>query len=82
VDRKPAGHRFPDIGGYGNHDYGNRVGIFRVLVAPDKYGIKPTLALDNADHYPFLINEGKKRDTEFVAHGLTRRQIIHLGIGK
>jgi hypothetical protein len=51
-------------------------------VALDKYGIKPTLALDNADHYPFLINEGKKRDTEFVAHGLTRRQIIHLGIGK
>jgi aspartyl-tRNA(Asn)/glutamyl-tRNA(Gln) amidotransferase subunit A len=23
--------QFPDIGGYGNHEYGNRVGIFRIL---------------------------------------------------
>ena len=49
--------QFPDIGGWGNHEYGNRVGIFRILAALDKYGIKPTLALDKAvaDHYPFLI---------------------------
>ena len=51
---------FPDIGGYGNHEYGNRVGIFRILALLDKYGITPTLALDKAiaDHYPFLIREG------------------------
>src|SRR5262245_66552643 len=43
---------FPDIGGYGNHEYGNRVGLFRILAVLDKYGIKPTLALDKtvADH--------------------------------
>src|SRR5438128_8686555 len=33
--------QFPDIGGYGNHEYGNRVGIFRILAVLDKYGIKP-----------------------------------------
>ena len=46
--------QFPDIGGYGNHEYGNRVGIFRILAVLDKYGITPTLALDKAvaDHYP------------------------------
>jgi hypothetical protein len=51
---------FPDIGGYGNHEYGNRVGIFPILAVLDKYGIKPTLALDKAigDHYPFLVREG------------------------
>ena len=38
--------QFPDIGGYGNHEYSNRVGIFRILAAVlDKYGITPTLAL-------------------------------------
>ena len=44
---------FPDIGGYGNHEYGNRVGLFRLLAVLDKYGITPTLALDRAgaDHY-------------------------------
>jgi allantoinase len=76
--------QFPDIGGYGNHEYGNRVGIFRILAALDKYGIKPTLALDKAvaDHYPFLVKEGQKRDAEFIAHGLSRRRIIHIGMSE
>ena len=80
----PPNNRFPDIGGYGNHEYGNRVGIFRVLGVLDKYGIKPTLALDKAvaDHYPFLVNAGLKRDAEFVAHGLSRRRIIHIGMSE
>ena len=75
---------FPDIGGYGNHEYGNRVGIFRILAVLDKYGIKPTLALDKAvaDHYPFLVKEGQKRDAEFIAHGLSRRRIIHIGMSE
>ena len=75
---------FPDIGGYGNHEYGNRVGIFRILAVLDKYGIKPTLALDKAvaDHYPFLIKEGQRRDAEFIAHGLSRRRLIHIGMSE
>jgi len=35
-----------------------------------------------ADHYPFLIKEGKQRDAEFIAHGITRRQIIHIGMSE
>ena len=75
---------FPDIGGYGNHEYGNRVGIFRILSVLDKHGITPTLALDKAiaDNYPFLVKEGQKRNSEFIAHGLTRRQIIHTGMSE
>src|SRR5262252_8206392 len=75
---------FPDIGGYGNHEYGNRVGVFRILAALDKYGITPTLALDKAvaDHYPFLIKEGQRRDAEFIAHGLSRRRLIHIGMSE
>src|SRR5258708_3019292 len=75
---------FPDIGGYGNHQDGNRVGIFRILPGLDRYGVKATLALDKAvaDHYPFLIKEGQKRDAEFIAHGLSRRRIIHIGMSE
>ena len=75
---------FPDIGGYGNHEYGNRVGVFRILAVLDKYGIKPTLALDKtvADHYPYLVKEGLKLDAEFIAHGLSRRRIIHIGMSE
>ena len=76
--------QFPDIGGYGNHEYGNRVGIFRILAVLDKYGITPTLALDKAvaDHYPILVKEGQKRGAEFIAHGLSRRRIIHIGMSE
>ena len=75
---------FPDIGGYGNHEYGNRVGVFRILAVLEKYGISPTLALDKAvaDHYPFLVKEGQKRGAEFIAHGLSRRRIIHIGMSE
>jgi hypothetical protein len=54
--------QFPDIGGWGNHEYGNRVGIFRILAVLDKYGITPTLALDKAvaDHYPALVRRGAR----------------------
>ena len=80
----PLPGRFPDIGGYGNHEYGNRVGIFRVLSLLDKYGITPTLALDKAvaDNYPILVQEGQKRGAEFIAHGLSRRQLIHIGMSE
>src|SRR5437764_10208304 len=76
--------QFPDIGGYGNHEYGNRVGIFRILAVLGRYGITPTLALDKAvaDHYPTLIEEGQKRGAEFIAHGLSRRRIIHVGLSE
>ena len=55
--------QFPDIGGYGNPEYGNRVGILRILAVLDKHGITPTLALDKAvaDHYPTLVKEGQRR---------------------
>ena len=75
---------FPDIGGYGNHEYGNRVGVFRILAVLDKHSIKPTLALDKAvaDHYPFLVKEGQRRGAEFIAHGLSRRRILHIGMSE
>jgi len=76
--------QLPDIGGYGNHEYGNRVGIFRILEVLDRHGITPTLALDKAaaDNYPFLVAEGQKRGAEFIAHGLSRRYLIHKGMSE
>jgi peptidoglycan/xylan/chitin deacetylase (PgdA/CDA1 family) len=74
--------RFPDIGTYGNHEYGNRVGVFRIFDVLDKYGIVPTLALDatTAANYPYLVAAGKQRGAEFIAHGIGRREIIHAGM--
>lgn len=69
---------FPDLRSFSHHEYGNRVGIFRVLNILDKYGIKPTIAMDAAvaENYPFLIEECQKRGAEFIGHGLTFTRMI------
>jgi hypothetical protein len=35
-----------------------------------------------ADHYPTLAKEGQRRGAEFIAHGLSRRRIIHTGMSE
>src|SRR6202048_1747163 len=76
--------QFPDIGGFGHHTYRNRGGSFSFLRVVDKYGSTPPLALDKAvaAHYPTLVKEGQKRGAEFIAHGLSRRRIIHVGMSE
>ena len=69
---------FPDLRSYSHHEYGNRVGIFRVLNILDKYGITPTIALDAtvAKNYPFVVEECQKRGAEFIGHGQTVNRMI------
>jgi peptidoglycan/xylan/chitin deacetylase (PgdA/CDA1 family) len=68
----------PDPINYSQHEYGNRVGVFRIFGILDKYGMKPTIAMDKqvAEHYPFLVHECQKRELEFIAHGISARQPI------
>lgn len=39
----------------------------------DKHNIKATVALNSGvcDHFPIIIEEGKKRGWEFMGHGIT-----------
>ena len=69
---------FPDLRSYSHHEYGNRVGIFRVLDILDRYGIPPTVAMDAtvAQNYPFLIEECRNRGAEFIGHGETVNRMI------
>lgn len=67
---------------FSQREYGNRVGVFRILRVLDKYGIKPTIAIDKivAENYPQLVRECQRRGVEFIAHGVSNRQIIHSGM--
>lgn len=69
----PTTGKVPDIRNYAWKDYGNRVGVWRIMDVLDKYGIKATVALNAAvcDHYPIIIEEAKKREWEFMGHGIT-----------
>ena len=69
---------FPDYMRLSHRDYGHRVGIFRVLDVLEKYGIKPTVALDalSAEHYPYLVDHCLKRGCEIIGHGMSVSQMI------
>jgi allantoinase len=75
----PPGPFRPDLSGFSQHEYGNRVGVFRIFEVLDKYGIKPTIAMDQevAENYPFLIKEVQKRNLEVIAHGTASRRPIY-----
>ena len=69
---------FPDYMRLSHRDYGHRVGIFRVLDVLEKYGIKPTVAMDalSAEHYPYLVNHCLQRGCEIIGHGISVSQMI------
>lgn len=63
----------PDVTGYALRDYGARIGVFRVMEVLDKHTIRASVLL-NADvcvHYPAIIEEGNKRNWEWLGHGVT-----------
>ncbi len=67
------GSHLPDIQGYTLRDYGSRVGVFRLMDVLDKYGIRGSVLLnaDVCERHPAIIEEGKKREWEWLGHGLT-----------
>ena len=55
--------RFPDVYGYAARDYGNRVGVWRLMDAFDRFGIRATVAL-NSDvcvFHPQIVKAGVER---------------------
>ena len=65
--------QLPDVTGYALRDYGSRIGVFRMMEVLDKHGIRATVLL-NADvcaHHPAIIEEGNKRQWEWLGHGVT-----------
>jgi allantoinase len=60
----------PDMPLWATRDYGNRVGIFRMMALLDEFNIPATIAL-NSDiclHHPQIIEQGNKRGWEWMGH--------------
>jgi peptidoglycan/xylan/chitin deacetylase (PgdA/CDA1 family) len=72
----PAFH--PDLRAWSQREYGNRVGIFRVLAALDAACIVPAVALSAATCrlHPELVAECRARGAEFLAHGTYATRLI------
>ncbi len=63
----------PSVLGYTLRDYGSRIGVFRIMELLDKHGLKASVLLnaDVCEYQPKIIEEGKKRNWEWLGHGLT-----------
>ena len=62
----------PDILGYGQRDYGNRVGVWRLMELFDRFKLPITVSLSMAvlDMYPAIAEAMLRRGWEFMSHGL------------
>jgi allantoinase len=68
----------PDYRTCSQRDYGNRVGIFRVLELLDRHGLKATVAANAVavGRYPQLAEALLGRGYEFAAHGRIANEMI------
>jgi peptidoglycan/xylan/chitin deacetylase (PgdA/CDA1 family) len=72
------GANAPDIRNYSRRDYGNRVGIWRMMEVLDKNRIRGTVALNGevGTHYPRIMEEAIKLKWEFMGHGVTNSVLL------
>lgn len=73
---------YPDYRTYTAREYGNRIGIFRILKVLDTLGIKASFPTNAAiaTRYPFLLEEITKRGHEIIGHGLDMNAIHYGGM--
>jgi allantoinase len=63
----------PDIRAYSMRDYGNRVGVWRIMKVLEHWGIRATVCL-NAEictYEPQIIEAGNKLEWEWMGHNLS-----------
>lgn len=74
-----AGHAFepkgkpPTVRPWAQRDYGNRVGIWRIMDVLDKLQIRATASVNSeiCRHHPQILQAGVERGWEFIGHNIT-----------
>jgi allantoinase len=72
-----GGSPSPDIPNWAWHEYGNRVGFWRLLKIFDDFKIPGVLAINGSAlaAYPAIVKAAKERNWEFMGHGFTQRNM-------
>jgi peptidoglycan/xylan/chitin deacetylase (PgdA/CDA1 family) len=70
----------PDLPNWAWHEYGMRVGIWRIFAALEKHGITPTLAINGSvcRSYPRIAQAAHEAGWEFMGHGYIQRPTHHV----
>jgi allantoinase len=65
-----SGGLIPDVIAWSMRDYGNRVGIYRLMEVMQRHKVRGTVALNSeiCDEHPQIIDEAKRLGWEFMGH--------------
>jgi peptidoglycan/xylan/chitin deacetylase (PgdA/CDA1 family) len=69
----------PDVQGYGQRDYGNRVGLWRMTEVLDAYDIRCTVSLNLAvlQHFPEIRKAIVDRNWAVMTHGIYNTRYLY-----
>src|SRR5215470_9485839 len=72
-----GGSPMPDIPNWAWHEYGNRVGFWRMLEVFDDFAIPAVLAINGSAiaAYQPIARAAHERNWEFMGHGLTQKNM-------
>ena len=72
-----GGSPSPDVPNWAWHEYGNRVGFWRILKVFDEFKIPSVLAINGSAlaAYPAIVHAAVERNWEFMGHGFTQRNM-------
>jgi len=70
----------PDLPNWAWHEYGMRVGFWRIAEVLARHGITPTLAVNGSvlKSYPRVAGAARDARWEFMGHGYVQRPMHHL----
>lgn len=73
---------YPDVWNYSTRDYGNRVGLYRILRALESAGANATYFVQSsvAERYPVLLGDLLKSGGEIACGGVDMGHIHHSGL--
>ncbi len=72
-----GGSPMPDIPNWAWHEYGNRVGFWRLVEVFDALAVPAVLAINGSAlaAYPPIVRAAVERKWEFIGHGFTQRNM-------
>lgn len=76
--RIEMGANTPDVRNHARRDYGNRVGVWRLMETMAKHGVRGSVALNGevVEHYPRIMEECSRLEWELMGHGMTNSQVL------
>ncbi|MFM9887820.1 MAG: polysaccharide deacetylase family protein [Burkholderiales bacterium] len=74
-----SGIKPPDVPAWSVRDYGNRIGLFRLMEVMDRYSIRGTVALNSEVclQHPFIIEACMARNWELMGHNETNTRRLN-----